>query len=140
MKKLIQFELAGKLVSLVFSILILFHSAIILGILLFDFAPVDFLWGGRMQNAVELLQFEILSLCIMVLFYTIVRIRTGKIHWPRFLSFTPWILWLMTAMFVLNTLGNLLAESLFEKFFALITFLLALLCARLAMEKIKTQS
>jgi hypothetical protein len=40
-------------------------------------------------------------------------------------------------MFFLNTIGNLLAETTFEKFFAIATGLLTVLMLRIALEKNK---
>ena len=42
MKKLITYERASRLIILLFGLFLLFHGAIIIGIMFFDFAPVEF--------------------------------------------------------------------------------------------------
>jgi hypothetical protein len=51
-----------------------------------------------------------------------------------FIDFSRVTLWLLFFLFILNTVGNLIAESIFEKFFALITVILSILCLRMALE------
>ena len=48
-------------------------------------------------------------------------IRTDKLNWPRWKGFAKLSMWFLAALFLLNTVGNILAISTFEKFFALIT-------------------
>lgn len=43
--------------------------------------------------------------------------------------------WILFVLFLLNTFGNIFAKTTFEKFFAVITFVLAILSLRLALEK-----
>ncbi len=46
------------------------------------------------------------------------------------------IFWLMFFLFSLNTLGNLMAESMFEKaLFTPVTLILAVLCLRIVLDK-----
>jgi hypothetical protein len=42
-------------------------------------------------------------------------------------------------LFVLNTIGNVLAESLIEKLFSVLTMILAVICCRLAIEPIQVK-
>ena len=137
MKKLISFRQAAMASAILFGALTLFHSAIIIGILLFDYAPVEFLWGGQMNTSDELLRFEFVSLGIILICLSTVLIRYGWIHLPGLLKITRIFLWVLVALFFLNTLGNILAETVFEKFFAPVTLVLAVLCLRLAIEPLK---
>jgi hypothetical protein len=117
------------------GLLSLFHLAIIAGILFFDFAPVEFLWGGRLETAEELLNFEIGSLLInlVALFFT--AIRAGYLKIPVLQKAAVVVMWFLFVLFFLNTIGNILAESGFEKFFTIITVILALFTLRLALKK-----
>ena len=133
MKKLISFKVAAQLSLFLFGVIILFHLAVIFGIILFDFVPLDFLWGGRMETREQLLGFEVLSLAIMVLCFITVLIHSERLHVPALAGVTRIILWVLFALFILNTIGNILAETAFEKAFAAITALLAVLCLRLAL-------
>jgi hypothetical protein len=109
------------------------HLCIIIGILAFDFAPIDYLWGGRMKTAVELLQFEYLSFGLQLLFIFIIAVATDKIHLPRIAPFARFLLWPLAILFLLNTLGNLFAKTLFEKSLAIITLILFICVVRLAL-------
>lgn len=136
MRKL-SFRYSILLSLLLFSLLILFHSAIIVGVLGFDFAPADFLWGGRMKTSEELLRFEFISLFVAILCLVIVLIKSGRIYLPRASTAVTVALWLMFLLFLLNTVGNMLSKTTFEKSFTIITAILAVLCVRLAIEKTK---
>lgn len=80
MRKLLSFKQAGQLSLLFFGIIILFHLTVILGIFLFDYVPVDFLWGGRMETREQLIGLEIISVFISVLCVLVVLVRTERIR------------------------------------------------------------
>lgn len=134
MKKLISFKLASQLSQLLFGLLILFHLTVITGILFFDFVPVDFLWGGRLENQDQLLSFEIISLLLIILCFLIVLVGTARIKIPSLMRAAKVGLWILFVLFLLNTAGNLLAKTLFENLIAIVSALLSLLCLRLALE------
>lgn len=136
MKKLISFKFAARFNTIVFALLSVFHLAIIIGITAFDYAPIDYLWGGKMETASQLLTFEVMSLATSVVALIFTMIRAGFIGAPRLLRLTQFIMWMLFVLFLLNTLGNILAETVFEKTFAIITALLSLFSLRLALEKI----
>lgn len=136
MKNIISFDLAVKLCLGVFGLVILFHLSIIVGMLLFDFAPVEYLWGGKMETAEELLGFEFISLVVMLICFFVVMIRSGKINKPSLLKTSNIVIWILFVIFLLNTAGNLLAETTFEKMFGIVTVILSFLCLRIALEKI----
>jgi hypothetical protein len=102
---------------------------------LFDFAPIDFLWGGRMETKEQLLGFEIISFIVMVLCFFIVLVRTEGIRIPALTGVSRIALWILSILFLVNTIGNIFANTTFEKIFALFTVALAVLCLRLALEK-----
>lgn len=138
MKNLISFERAVQLSVALFSLFTLFHLAIIIGIVIFDYAPVDFLWGGRMETSDELLKFEIISLLTITFCLLIVAIRSRKISAsPLVLKISRILLWILVALFLLNTVGNILAKTTFEKGFGVVTILMAFACLRLALEPLE---
>ncbi|GGH68167.1 hypothetical protein [Phaeocystidibacter marisrubri] len=139
MKTILSFQRASQLALLLFSLLEVFHLSIILGIVLFDFAPVEYLWGGKMKTAEELLVFEFISLIIMTICLLVVLIRTKILRLPKLMKVSRVLLWVLTVIFALNTLGNLLAESSFEKFFAIATLLLAFISLRMALEPVEVK-
>lgn len=134
MKKLISYRLATQLSIFLFGLLILFHTSVILGIAVFDYVPTDFLWGGRMETKEQLLAFEFISLLIIVLCLFIVLVRSERIRIPTLMGVAKVGLWVLFVLFFINTVGNLMAKTTFEKFFALVTALLAMLCLRMAIE------
>jgi hypothetical protein len=134
MKKIISFRQAIQWSQILFGLLILFHLSIIMGMVLFDYTPIDFLWGGRMETREQLLGFEIISLSVMVLCFLIVLIRAERIRIPALMGVARISLWILSVLFLVNTLGNILANTAFEKFFAIITAILVILCLRLALE------
>lgn len=140
MFKIIPFE---KAVQLGFSILLLiglFHLSFILGILLFDFVPKDFLWGGRMKTTDELLEFEIISVITSLFGLLVIWIRNSDITPIVAKRTSRYFLWIFFILFNLNTIGNLLADSYFEQMFSAVTVVLVILFYRMAIEPLKIHS
>lgn len=134
MKNIVSFKRATQLSTMILSLLSLFHLIVILGIVFFDYAPNKFLWGGRMETIDELLKFEIISLVGSVFCVIIILIRFKSRKSSIFFYFSRVTLWLISILFMFNTAGNLMAESRFEKVFALLTVILSILCLRMALE------
>jgi hypothetical protein len=135
MEKIVSFKLATQISLLIFGLFVLFHLSIILGIVIFDFVPVDFLWGGRMETKEQLFVFEIISLLIMSLCFFTVLIRSEKVKLQGLMRASVIALWILFILFMLNTIGNIFAKTAFEKFLGIPTGILAILCLRLALEK-----
>ena len=135
MRQLISFKKAVQWCLILFGAIMLFHAFIIGGIIFFDFAPVEFLWGGRMETKEELLVFEFLSFAVVVLCFFVVLIKSGRISAPRLKKASGVILWILFVLFLLNTVGNIFAKTTFEKSFAIVTIVLAIFCLRLAVER-----
>jgi hypothetical protein len=134
MNKLFAPNTAAYIVAIISAISILFHFLVILGVV-----PYDIVWGGRAVDASQLLKLEAVSISInmLILGITVSSIRhrkTGK-HYMLFKIF----FWLLTILFSVNTLGNLASKNKLEMMiFTPVTFLLALLCLRLALVKKST--
>jgi hypothetical protein len=109
------------LLGLLFSV-ILFHICIIVKII-----PYNIAWGGRLTNDNEMYVFESISILIN-LFLSWLLLMKGEFVQFKFPNKTiNLILWIFFALFILNTVGNLFAKTNFEKLFALITGLSAIL-------------
>ena len=134
MNKILTFKKAIQLSLFAFGLLILFHLSIIVGIIFFDYVPLEFLWGGRMETAKELLKFEIISFIVMAVCLFFVLVKSGRIYLPWLSGAITIVLWILFILFLLNTIGNILAETTFEQLFAIITVFLSILCLRLALE------
>jgi hypothetical protein len=104
------------------SAVILFHIGVIVKLI-----PYDIAWGGRLQSDSEMYVFETISILIN-LFLGLVLLMKGEYIKFRFKrKTTDIILWIFLALFVLNTVGNIFAKTNFEKSFAALTFVLAIL-------------
>jgi len=109
------------LIGILFSV-ILFHICIIVKII-----PYDIAWGGRLTNDNEMYVFESISILIN-LFLSWLLLMKGEFVQFKFTNKTVnLILWIFFALFILNTVGNLFAKTNFEKLFALLTGLSAIL-------------
>jgi hypothetical protein len=109
------------LLGLLFSV-ILFHICIIVKII-----PYNIAWGGRLTNDNEMYVFESISILIN-LFLSWLLLMKGEFVQFKFPNKTiNLILWIFFGLFILNTVGNLFAKTNFEKLFALLTGLSAIL-------------
>jgi hypothetical protein len=131
MRNIISVKMATNGILILLASIIFFHLLIITSIL-----PYQIVWGGRLHNRAEMLQFESISIGINALMLFLVSIKASwiQVQIPRRTEKIAF--WLMFGLFSLNTLGNLFAINDFEKIvFTPITFILAVLCLRIAIEK-----
>lgn len=129
MIRIISESFASRSLMLLFSLIIAFHLLV-----LFQVIPFQMVWGGRLNNVSEMYSFEALSIALNLLMLAVVSVRSGVMSLgvnPRVIQV---LLWAMAAMFILNTVGNLLSINETEKLiFTPITFVLSILCIRLAL-------
>ena len=109
---------------------ILFHICIILKIV-----PYDIAWGGRLTNDAEMYVFEIISILINIFLFIILLMKDDIIEYKFSDKVINVILWTFFVIFVLNTIGNIFAKTFFEKFFAILTGLFAILIWNIIMKK-----
>jgi len=109
------------LLGLLFSV-ILFHICIIVKII-----PYNIIWGGRIRKDIAMYKFETISI-VLNLFLSWVLLMKGEFVQFKFPNTTVnRFLWIFFALFILNTVGNFFAKTNFEKLFALLTGLSAIL-------------
>lgn len=114
-----------------FGVSAVFHLLVMTGII--DFHIV---WGGRLKDREEMLVFESISLITngLFLWITAQRIAFARRIFPEWLLRV--LFGLMTVLFVLNTLGNLVSLSRLEMFISTpITAISAACCLLLALGK-----
>ncbi|MEI7502006.1 MAG: hypothetical protein WCJ61_01865 [Paludibacter sp.] len=119
-----------------FSLVIIFHVLVLTGIINYNI-----IWGGRITNQSEMYVFEAISLSTNILFMFIVLLKTGllKIKIPTKVINIG--IWIMTILFTLNTVGNLVSTNNLEKaIFTPLTFISAILCLILALNKSKIEN
>lgn len=131
MNRYISERLALATIATILSLIVLFHLLIITGII-----PFDIVWGGRLADRAQMLRMETVSIALNVLMLAVVGIRAGffgkGIH-PRIVTAA---LWIMAALFALNTVGNGLSQNSLERMiFTPLTLILCVLCLRLALGK-----
>lgn len=116
---------------ILFTIIVIFHFLVILGVI-----PFQNVWGGRLKTHEEMLKFETASVVINLIFIVVVSVKSRYLNLnisPKIITF---LLWIMTVLFFLNTIGNLFAVNNLEKYIATpITLLLGILCFILARER-----
>jgi len=95
--------------------------------ILFKIIPYDITWGGRLTNDKEMYVFESFSIGINLIFGLVLLIKGNYIK--PFLSskVVDITLWVFLILFALNTVGNLLAKTNFERAFTVLTLLNAVL-------------
>lgn len=127
LKKIISIEKAGQLLLLLLGLLAGLHLLILFGLV-----PASFVWGGRLTDSAELYRMEILALVILALMATIVCLRLGYFRFITHQGLIRGACWLLVVYFILNTLGNAMAEHPWERYgFGTMTVIMTLLALRL---------
>lgn len=96
----------------------LFHLAILTKII-----PYEVTWGGRLKNDEEMYAFESISILINLFLGFVLLIKGDyllKLIPRRVVNI---ILWIFLFIFGLNTIGNIFAETFFEKIVSLLTLI-----------------
>ncbi len=131
MDKISTPKLAAYSFIFILVLVIVFHVLVLANVI-----PYQIVWGGRIGNRSELILFEVASITINLLMLSVILLKVKIIKWRVPPKLVTVALWVMFAIFVLNTLGNLLSVNSFEKWvFTPMTLLLALLSLKLALSK-----
>ena len=113
---------AIKILLGLLSIVILLHIFILIKII-----PYAIAWGGQLQNDEQMYMFETTSIFIN-LFLIFILLMKGRYIRLQFKEKTINILlWIFFMLFLLNTVGNLFAQTNFEKLFSILTLTLVIL-------------
>ncbi len=115
-------------------LIILFHLCIIIKII-----PYDITWGGRLTNDTEMYVFEAISILVNVFLFWVLLMKGDLVKYKFSNKVVNGILWIFFAIFILNTIGNIFAKTYFEKFFAILTGLSAILTWNIIKEKKTTK-
>ncbi len=111
-------RLAIKLMLWLIGVVVLLHSAILVKII-----PYKIIWGGSLESDTEMYVFGVVSV-LTNLFLAVLLLIKGK-HLSSFIPIKVLdiLLWAFLILFGINTLGNIFAESLFEKSLSLLTLI-----------------
>lgn len=128
---LTSFRFAVMVMLVLLGVVLLFHFLVLLGII-----PFDIVWGGKLQSVQQMLVFETVSVLLNALLFWLILAKANWVKWPL----PRWVLHALlvsfTVLFVLNSIGNLLAEKTLETLlFTPITILFSLLCFRIVLQK-----
>ena len=100
------FILVGLMVSA-----IVFHLLVVAGTV-----PMNMVWGGRISNRDELLIMEAQSITLLFVISILISLAAGwwgnNKDWKGY----RYILWVLSGIFVLNTVGNLFSLTTLETY------------------------
>lgn len=114
---------ALKIMMALLTLVIIFHILIITQLISYNIV-----WAGKLKTVDEMYVFEAVSLSINIFLMGLLFLKGKHIRKGTSNKVLNAILWLFVILFALNTIGNLFAETLFEKLvFTPLTFLSALL-------------
>ena len=109
-------KIAIKTMLYLLVAVILFHLCIMLKIV-----PYEITWGGRLKNDFQMYIFETISVIINLFLFLILLIKGKYLREFISMKIENITLWIFFILFGLNTIGNILAKTNFEKFFTLLT-------------------
>ena len=132
MKRLISAKTAGNVLLVALALLAIFHVLILL-----EIVPSNIVWGGQIGDSTSnLVVLEITALLVTVIFGLVIAAKLDYVRSGRLRKAANAGMWIVTAYFLLNTIGNLASGVSAENLiFAPFTVLLTLLSLRLAIEK-----
>lgn len=126
--RLIPFRTAAIILLVLFAADIVFQLVVLAGLI-----PTEMVWGGRLQNEEERTVGALVSMAVLVLAALLVLVRMGRLG-RTLPAVGKWGLWVVCAVFALNTVGNLVALDLRETLlFTPVTLIAAVLAARVAL-------
>ena len=124
------FKISLKIILALIVAILIFHVCII-----FKIIPYDITWGGRLKNDSEMYVFESISILLNLILGWMLLMKGGlaKRILPK--KIVNVVLWIFLVLFVFNTIGNLFAETNFEKWFSLLTLALFVLIGIVLLKK-----
>jgi hypothetical protein len=108
--KRITKQFALKLLIVLFIIIIIFHLLVVV-----RFIPYAIVWAGKLKTVDEMYTFEAASISINIFLVAVLVLKGNYVKHRISEKVLNVILWIFMMLFALNTVGNLFAESLFEK-------------------------
>lgn len=130
LKNKISLFTARKWLVIISLIGLFYHFLVITQIVDYKYA-----WGGRLQNINQMYQFEAGSVVVQLFLFTLIIISAKFKPNDKVSRLFKILFYLLAIIFLLNTFGNLVAFSLFEKIlFTPLTLLSSIFAWRLAVE------
>ena len=85
-----------------------------------------YVWGGRVTDRNQLVMFELATLVVNCLILWVIAMRVGFLKARLSAKFIRYILIFLMLVMILNTLGNIAAQTTVEKLFAIPTLISAI--------------
>jgi hypothetical protein len=124
-------KLACKIMLMILASVLIYHLLIIAGVI--NYKNV---WGGRLSNKNEMYVFETISILINAYLLLIILQKASLIKQIFSQKVQTTSLWIFIFVFLLNTIGNLFANNLYEKIAGtFFTFTSAYLCWTIVKQK-----
>jgi hypothetical protein len=101
---------ALKIILGVLTAIIVFHILIIIRII-----PYEIVWAGKLKSVNEMYVFEMVSILVNILLLAVLLLKGNFLKYKIDSKIINGILWFFVFVFALNTVGNLMAKSFFEK-------------------------
>lgn len=111
-------------------LVLLFHICIILKII-----PYSIVWGGRLANDNQMYVFESMSILINLFLSWLLLMKGDFVKFKFSNKKINIVLWIFFGLFVLNTIGNIFAKTIFEKLFTVVTGIFAVLIWKIINKK-----
>jgi len=92
----------------------------------FQIIPYTIVWGGKIKSISEMYILEGVALLIMLFIGAVVSMESRLVKTIFTAQTIKRILLIFAVFFILNTIGNLLAETIIEKCQAIVTLYLAI--------------
>ncbi|MBL8019326.1 MAG: hypothetical protein JNM27_06655 [Leptospirales bacterium] len=128
--KRIPFRFAVNLMLAMLSLVVVFHLLVLI-----ELIPYSIVWGGRIQDPLQMRTMEAVSLTVNLIMIAAIAVKGLGLRVSLSPTLIAIVLWLMVAIFALNTIGNLFAASRLETIlFTPLTLIAAVLCFRIAVE------
>jgi len=113
---------AIKIMLGLLAIVIVLHLLILIKVI-----PYKTAWGGRLQTDEQMYMFETISISVNLLLSFILLMKGRYIQFYIKEKIQNIMLWIFLILFILNTVGNLFAQTNIEKLFAILTLVFAFL-------------
>lgn len=112
---------------LLLGALVIVHLMILIQVI-----PYDQVWAGRINSIEEMRVFEIVSIAVNLFMISILAVKNRQLRERKRNKVIDILIWVFAGFFLLNTLGNLFAQSRIELIAgSAITLSSALLCFKI---------
>ena len=121
-----RFAINGLLTIL--SLVVVFHLLVMTGVV-----PYGIVWGGNLKEYSQMLTFEAVSIVLNLVMLAVVAVYAGMLKVKVNPLLIRIAIWIMFALFLINTVGNIFSKNEMERIiFTPITLVLSIFCLRLA--------